>query len=642
MNTPSTALKTDVVSDIVVVDDTLVSLKLLTDILSNAGYHVRSASDGALVLRSIYAKPPALILLDIKMPDMNGFEICTRLKADERTRDIPIIFLTALSDIQDRMHGFALGASDYITKPFQTQDVLMRVQVHTNLFRAQTQLKQQNLAFERINQQLIAEITARKQAEEQLKIHQENLEIIVEQRTCELIRANEKYQALFLEARDGIVLIDVDTGIVVDANPELERQSGYSLAQLKTMKVWETLAANQVELGETLFQQIVASGSGRSDELNTVQPDGSLHPFEFMAKVIQLDGKHYVQAMIRDISERKRIEAERIASDKRFRQLFETMQEGSYLAELIFDSAGKAVDWRFLESNPAHALSLGMRREDIIGKTLSEVLPNIDNCWLDTAAHTALTGEPQMIESFGRVTNRHYECHYYSPCHGQIACIFNDVTEREQAAAERSNAQQKLQKALEDIIQALTVALETRDPYTAGHQKRVAKLAVMIAREMGLADNYIQGIHFSGLLHDIGKIAIPSEILNKPGGLSNVEYMLIQQHPQTGYDIIKDIDFPWPVAEIILQHHERIDGSGYPQGLVDGNILLEAKILAVADIIEAMSSHRPYRPGLGLNKSLAEIKRGQASCYDPQVVDACLKLFDEQGAEICAMLNFGD
>jgi HD-GYP domain-containing protein (c-di-GMP phosphodiesterase class II) len=151
---------------------------------------------------------------------------------------------------------------------------------------------------------------------------------------------------------------------------------------------------------------------------------------------------------------------------------------------------------------------------------------------------------------------------------------------------------------------------------------------------MGLDDDVIQGLYFGGLLHDIGKIAIPTDILNKPGRLSNIEYLLIQQHPQKGYDIIKDIDFPWPVAQMILQHHEHLDGSGYPQGLTSEHILLEAKILMVADVVEAMYSHRPYRAGLGIDKALEEIKLGRGSHYEPRVVDACLQLFAEYNDDI--------
>jgi HD-GYP domain-containing protein (c-di-GMP phosphodiesterase class II) len=173
-----------------------------------------------------------------------------------------------------------------------------------------------------------------------------------------------------------------------------------------------------------------------------------------------------------------------------------------------------------------------------------------------------------------------------------------------------------------------------RDPYTAGHEQRVAEIAVAIGAELGFDARRQEGLRVAGHLHDVGKITIPAEILSKPGKLSAIEFQLIQGHAQSGYDVLKSVKFPWPVAEVALQHHERIDGGGYPQGLKGEAILLEARIMAVADVIEAMSSHRPYRPGLGIDNALGEIERGRGSAYDPIVADACLKLFREKGYAI--------
>ncbi len=187
----------------------------------------------------------------------------------------------------------------------------------------------------------------------------------------------------------------------------------------------------------------------------------------------------------------------------------------------------------------------------------------------------------------------------------------------------------KLESNLEDTVEAISTIVELRDPYTAGHQQRVAELAVIIATEMGLPDEQIHGIHLGGIVHDLGKIQIPAEILAMPRRLNETEYKLIQFHPQAGYDILKDIDFPWPIAQMVLQHHERLDGSGYPQQLKGEAIMLEARILCVADVVEAMASHRPYRPSLGVDSALDEIKRGKGTRYDPYVADACLKVFAE-------------
>ena len=192
---------------------------------------------------------------------------------------------------------------------------------------------------------------------------------------------------------------------------------------------------------------------------------------------------------------------------------------------------------------------------------------------------------------------------------------------------ESKHSIEKLQAMIAGIVEAISVTTEVRDAYTAGHQRRVTQLACAIARQMNLSQDQIEGIRLAGLMHDIGKISVPAEILSKPAKLSEAEYQLIKAHPQVAYDILKSIDFSWPVAEIVLQHHERMDGSGYPRGLKGKQILMESRILAVADVIEAMASHRPYRPALGIDKALEEIRDHQGKLYDSSVVETCLQLF---------------
>lgn len=213
-----------------------------------------------------------------------------------------------------------------------------------------------------------------------------------------------------------------------------------------------------------------------------------------------------------------------------------------------------------------------------------------------------------------------------------ILATFRDITRRKRAEEELTQSLRRLEETLEGTINALASTIELKDPYTAGHQRRVACLACAIANEMGLAQDRIDGIEMAGLVHDVGKIAIPAEILTVPRRLTEAEFSLVKMHPQVGYDILKPIAFPWPVAEIVLQHHERIDGSGYPQALCGRGVLLkQARILAVADVVEAMSSHRPYRPSLGMDKALAEISGGRGILYDPDVVDGCVSLFSDRG-----------
>jgi PAS domain S-box-containing protein/putative nucleotidyltransferase with HDIG domain len=209
--------------------------------------------------------------------------------------------------------------------------------------------------------------------------------------------------------------------------------------------------------------------------------------------------------------------------------------------------------------------------------------------------------------------------------------FITDINERKKAEEKLDDSFKRLRAALGATIQAVAVTVETRDPYTAGHQKKVADLSRAIAAEMGLDSNQTDGIRMAGIIHDLGKMGIPAEILSKPTRLTEIEYRLIKTHPMAGYDILKDVEFPWPIADIVLQHHERYNGSGYPAGLKGDEILLEARIIAVADVVEAIASYRPYRPAQGIETALEEIVKNKGILYDPAVVDACMLLFREKG-----------
>jgi PAS domain S-box-containing protein len=211
-----------------------------------------------------------------------------------------------------------------------------------------------------------------------------------------------------------------------------------------------------------------------------------------------------------------------------------------------------------------------------------------------------------------------------------IECIFHNISERKKAELGLQVSVEKLRKALAGTIQAMALTVETRDAYTAGHQRRVTNLARSIAQEMGMSENDVDGLRMAGVIHDLGKISVPAEILSKPGKLTHLEFDLIKIHPQTGFDILKNIDFQWPIAQIVLQHHERLDGSGYPHGLHSENILQEAKILAVSDVVEAMSSHRPYRASLGIDMALEEITTNKNILYDGDIVDTAVDLFTKK------------
>ena len=212
-----------------------------------------------------------------------------------------------------------------------------------------------------------------------------------------------------------------------------------------------------------------------------------------------------------------------------------------------------------------------------------------------------------------------------------IADVLAGIIEQRLTDDKLNQTVSTLRTTLGSTIHAMALAVETRDPYTAGHQRRVSNLARAIATEMGLSQDQIEATRIAGIVHDLGKISVPSEILSKPGEISLIEHMLINTHPQIGYEILSGISFPWPIAQIVLQHHERLDGSGYPAGLTKDDILIEARVISVADVVEAMASHRPYRPSRGIQLAMEEITNNKGILYDPRVVDACLKLFLNKG-----------
>jgi len=342
-----------------------------------------------------------------------------------------------------------------------------------------------------------------------------------------------------------------------------------------------------------------------------------------------------VPAIEREIKEavvrqgKKRNEEALREAEERYRSIFENAQEGIYRST----PAG-----RIIMANQSMANMFGYETPEELMTVVSDVASQL---YVHPEERTKLT---EIIEEQGSVRN--YETQFYrkdgtifwasmtmhavrDPS-GQILYydgIDDDITGRKESA-------ERMRKSLGATVQAIAVIVETRDPYTAGHQRKVADLARAIATEMKLPADRIDVIRMASSIHDLGKISVPAEILSTPNKLTALEFSLIKTHAQSGYDILKDIEFPGPVARIIREHHERINGAGYPQGLVGEEILLESRILAVADVVEAMASHRPYRPAIGLDAALAEIENNKGTLYDVDAVDACLRLFREKGFQL--------
>jgi len=363
-----------------------------------------------------------------------------------------------------------------------------------------------------------------------------------------------------------------------------------------------------------------------------------------------LEGKRIV-ATYEDITERKRAEAALKGSEERLRAIL----EGSPTPTFVIDRSHRLIGW-----NKALEELTGVRSDDVIdtdghSKILyGEKRPTVADLLVDGAAD--LTAEirkwygghyrrSELLEEAYEATGpfsfpgkEPHWLHFTSAAirdakGGMIGAIetMTDISPLKRAEDELRENVERLKKVMSGVIRAIDVIVETRDPYTAGHQHQVARLATTIATEMGLPADTVEAIYVAASIHDLGKIYVPAEILSKPGRISDIERGFIRTHPQVGYDILKSIDFPWPIAEIVLQHHERMDGSGYPRGLKDGDIRIEARILGLADVVESMGSHRPYRPTLGIEKALDEIRTNRGILYDSDVVDVCLALFQEKG-----------
>ncbi len=340
--------------------------------------------------------------------------------------------------------------------------------------------------------------------------------------------------------------------------------------------------------------------------------------------------KEHIVVIFDNITEHKQSEQVLAESEQRFRGLVEQSLAGTYIVQ----------DGRFAYVNPRLAEIFGYASaSELIGVEALSLVAEQDRDRIAENIRNRIENEVQSINydftavrKDGSLIN--IGAHGARATHAgrpAIIGLMQDVSEKVRDEERIQHYVKQLEEAFMQTVGVATALVELRDPYTAGHEERVAQIAVALGTGLGLDAHRIEGLRVGGYIHDIGKIIIPAEILSKPGRLSAIEYELVKGHPQAGYDILKNVKFPWPVADIAYQHHERLDGSGYPRGLKGEEILLEARIMAVADVVEAMSSHRPYRPGLGIEEALAEIGRGSGSLYDPAVAGACLQLFREKG-----------
>jgi PAS domain S-box-containing protein/putative nucleotidyltransferase with HDIG domain len=322
---------------------------------------------------------------------------------------------------------------------------------------------------------------------------------------------------------------------------------------------------------------------------------------------------------------------------RRDEEILQLIIEHSPAAIAIFDH-----DMKYIATSRRYLIDYALGEQNLVGRSHYDVFPELPERWKEIhrrclAGSIEKADEDPFPRADGRLDWVRWEIRPWNESGGGIGGIilFSEViTERKRAEEQLQHSLESLRKAVSTTIQVMVSAIEIRDPYTSGHQIRSADLALAIASEMGLPQDKIDAIRMAGSIHDIGKLSIPAEILSKPTKLLEIEFALIKEHARKGYEMLKDVESPWPLAEIVYQHHERMDGSGYPRNLKGEEILIEARILAVADVVEAMASHRPYRPGLGIDASLNEIEKNRGIFYDDAVADTCLRLFREKGFQL--------
>ena len=442
------------------------------------------------------------------------------------------------------------------------------------------------------------------------------------------------FHSLAVNASDAIFLVNPQ-GLIIFANRAAHSLFAYGVGELRGRPVSDLMPEQLRERHHRgLARYMATRTSHRMDQvvdLGAVRKDGTEFVVELSLCAWVADDGTYFGAIVRDRAAKKETGSGTLSAGDALQTVLGATDQATLLADL---------NGRIEKGNASAAILLGYDRvEELIGRDLYDFFLIGD--------HRRLSSHLRASEQNARAVDELYHLvGKEADLPSAKVCVISAADERGRAQAfvlvikddaelrdmrlRIDRATEKLQRTIRGTVRALASTVEIRDPYTYGHQERVAGLAHAIAIEMGLPVDRAEGIRVAGTIHDIGKIYIPEEILNRPGDLKDFEYRVMPAHAQAGHDIVKDIEFDWPVARSILQHHERVDGSGYPQGISGKSILLEARILAVADVVEAMCSDRPYRRGLGLDAALSEVEANAGTMFDRQVVEVCVKLFREK------------
>jgi PAS domain S-box-containing protein len=447
-----------------------------------------------------------------------------------------------------------------------------------------------------------------------------------------LLDRDRLLQLFFDRNPDGVVVLNPESGRALHFNDAAHQQLGFTREEFAGLRISEIEASPSESSMREHIERVMQEGRAEF-ETKHLTKDGEVRDVRVTARRIDTADEAVYFSIFRDITELKAAERDARVKAEKIDLLLDSTVEGIL---------GIDLEGRIKFCNAASLEMLGYSREDeVLGRIGHDLFHSrradgTHYASADCPLRQALSSGASVHrddEVFWRADGSSVPVEYWSrPMLKSDQIVgselsFLDVTERDRADEGLRQANQRLEGVLKGVIETLGRVVETRDPYTQGHEQGVARIAKQIAVEMGLIDSAVDGVEVAALVHDIGKLGVPVEILSKPGALSGVEFELIKSHSQAGHDILADVDFDWPIAEIVLQHHERMDGSGYPNGLLGNDIMIAARILMVADVIEAMAANRPYRPALGLEAAIAEIA-GHPEKFDAQVVSACMRLYE--------------
>jgi PAS domain S-box-containing protein len=587
---------------ILLVEDNPGDVRLIEEMIKTAGANLYELAvvgtlDGAL--GRLRQEAFDAIFLDLSLPDSSG--LATMKSVQGNAPHVALVVITGLSDDAVALEALKIGAEDFLVKGQFDGPILVR-----------------SLKY----------AITRKWSEEALR------------------ETKERYRNIFENTVMGISQALPD-GRLITANNAYAQIYGYASA--------EEMMAEAPDVGqryanpedrEEVLRILKEKGVMKPREIDVIRRNGTCCTVLVSAREIRDSNGNlqYYQAEHIDITKRKLAEEALKESEKQYRLLADNVHDVIFVLDMNLKYTYISPSVKILRGYEAEEVlkqqsieqTLTPSSKNIAMKAFAEIM-EMEKSGRREEIHQSRILQLEMRRKDGTTVWTEVKFSFVRDKNNQsvgIMGVTRDITERKNADEKLLQTLERLKKAFASTVQVMVSAVEMRDPYTAGHQLRVSNLACAIANEMGLSNDTIEGIKMAGFIHDIGKLSIPAEILSKPTKLTNIEFSLIKEHPLSGYELLKNVESPWPLAQIVYQHHERMNGSGYPRNLKGDEILMEARIMAVADVVEAMASHRPYRPTLGIESALEEIEKNKGILYDDVVADTCLRLFREKGYQL--------